>query len=616
MKSAVPFSKFISALIGVIAWALPCLVLGLSVDFDIQPRAIHVGEAAMVSFTIRGVDNPQRPALPPINSFQVNIAGEKSSLSFGAGGRDSESTFFYQLIPLQTGKFKIGPFAYEIQGQTKVLPEIELTVVGPESSTAPGAGQPNMSELLFADLTVGSTNVYNQQVFDIVLSIYSRGLNFGNNISLMNMPSGGLNLQPFQEMPSTREVVSNQLYDVRRFRCKAQALTAGTFTLAPALRIPLQVQRERQRRSDSIEDLFGRSPFQDLFGAVQTQPVDITPKPLTVAVHPLPTENQPPLFSGAVGHFSFDVQVKPTDLNVGDPITVTMQISGEGNLENVAAPQVVSGDGFKVYEPKLITREINEAQASGRKVFEQVLIPRSDSVKELPVISFAYFDPIKAAYETASQGPFPLTLHSVSNAVAQVLQSSVNQPETRTLILGADIIYLKPAPQAWPSTSAGAWYKSRLFLVIQCVPLLTLLALFVRARRRDILEKDIAQARRHQAPRSARAAVRKAEQALSTGDRRQFFESVWEAMASYFGNRLNLSAGEVTGDAVLNALTAARANSAILETLRTLFGRCEQERFGHEAGATEPLSNDDKKEGAGILSHLHNVLKQCERIRI
>ena len=154
--------------------------LAISVDFDIQPRAIRVGEAAVCTFVVHGADNPQAPAFPPIAGFQVNMAGTEQNWSFGTGvGQDKSTTFRYQLIPVQTGKFRIGPFAYSAQGQTVNLPPIDMEVVAPDSQPQSGSTAPQQwSEMLFAVLSTPRTNAYSQEVFEIDLAIYSRGLNF------------------------------------------------------------------------------------------------------------------------------------------------------------------------------------------------------------------------------------------------------------------------------------------------------------------------------------------------------------------------------------------------------------------------------------------------------
>ena len=589
-----------------LTWMLASTGWSASVDFDIQPRALRVGEAATGTFTIRGLDNPSTPALPPIDGFQVGFAGRQQSVTVVNNQMDSSVTFTYQLVPLKAGKFSIGPFTYATAKQSFNLPAIELEVVPPQGSPTQGnAGQDN-SELLFAVLNTAQTNVYNQQVFDIVLSIYSQGLNIGNNISLMNMPASGLSLQPFQELQGGRQIIDNKAYDVRRFRTKAQALTAGTFKLEPTLQIPLLVQRQRRAPPG-----FDSSFFDDFFGTVSSQPVSITPKPLEIVVKPLPANDQPGGFAGAVGKFAFDVQAKPTELNEGDPITLTIQIAGEGNLDNISAPQFVAGDDFKVYEPRLVSKDVDPNRGVGRKTFEQVLIPKSEKVKSLPALMFSYFDPAQEAYNTITRGPYPLVVHASSNSTARMLQVMPTQPEAGTVILGTDIVYLKPAPSRWTKAEACPWYLHRAFLVSQLIPLFAVGLIYLWVMRREQLAGDVALARRYQAPKSARSAIRKAEDALKRKDHTAFYEAMWEALASYFGNRLNLTPGELTKETVLSALNGARMNLQDVERVRILFERCEQERFGvvrtnavHEA------------QEFGILDELNQILRKCERLRL
>lgn len=596
----------------VFAFCIRNSALGTSVEFDIQPRAIRVGEAALASFTIKGLDNPPQPALPPIPDVQVGFAGRSQETSIvtenGRMRQDSSITYRYQLVPLKTGKFTIGPFTYAAHGETVDLPAVTLDVVAPDAGSTSGGEPQEWSDLLFAVLSAARTNIYSLQMFDIDLAIYSKGLNLGGEIQLMNMPTAGLSLQPFRELGGTREVVNNQIYDVRRFRARAQALTAGTFRLEPVLRVGIRVQRER-RRQDPF-GMFGDSFFDDFFGSTRTVPQDVRPQPLELVVRPLPAEGQPAGFSGAVGRFNFDMQVKPTEVSAGDPITLTMQIVGDGNVENVSAPEIAAGDHFKVYEPKLVSKDITDGQAAGRKVFEQVVIPRSADAKDLPALTFTYFDPDQAAYQSITRGPFPLTVRPSSGTQAKVLQAAPEE-SARTVLLGTDIVYLKPAPARWRHPSERLWYVQPAFVVLQTVPLIGLAVLFLTTRRREVLARDIARARRERAPRAARSALKKAESAAARGEQRAFFEALWEALASYFGDRLNLAAGEIAFDTVMSTPLVRALDPESFEKLRDLFLRCEAERFG-SGGAATP---GDRTEFDRLLRDLMGVFRTCERSR-
>ena len=50
-------------------------------------------------------------------------------------------------------------------------------------------------------------------------------------------------------------------------------------------------------------------------------------------VLPLPRENVPSGFGGAVGTYSLSLTVSPTNVAMGDPVTVKVQITGYGALE-------------------------------------------------------------------------------------------------------------------------------------------------------------------------------------------------------------------------------------------------------------------------------------------
>jgi len=595
--------------------ALPLAASGAAAALDIQPRSLRVGEAAILTVTVRGAQNAPTPSLPNLPGFQSSFMGTQRSFTMGTGGTESSLTYRYQLLPLQAGKFTIGPFPYTVDGETLNLAGVEIEVLAPEASQNETSQSQQISDLIFAVLTASPSELYNQQVFDIYLSIYSRGLNLSSDISLMNMPSSGLSLKQFQELPGTREVVRNQIYEVRRFQCKAQALTAGSFKLQPTIRVGVRIQ-DRRRAQDQMQGAFDDPFFDSFFGRVRTQPVDITTKPLELNVADLPADTQPSGFAGAVGNFSFDAFVKPTDVAVGEPLTLTMRITGSGNIESVTAPEIPVGDGFKLYDSKLAQRDFNEQQSEGRKIFEQVMIPKSADITEVPAIAFTYFDPSSRSYQTIKKGPFPLAIHAASNTAARLIQPMATSPNTSTIMLGTDIVYLKSAPARWRHVSARPWYTSTLFLGLQAFPPLILGILYASVRRREELQRDVAKARRQKAPKVARDALRRVEDALKSGNRTAFFEAIWETLAAYFGNRLNLSPGEITADTAGSAFIGLSTSGELMKDIRSLFAACEQARFGSSATGQTALSPEESRKMKELLDMLYRTLRACERIRL
>ena len=107
--------------------------------------------------------------------------------------------------------------------------------------------------------------------------------------------------------------------------------------------------------------------------------------------------------------------------------------------------------------------------------FEQVLIPKSDSVTHIPPISFSYFNTATTDFRTISQGPFPVHVQAVPQQTAQVISALPSTIQQKTKILGRDIVYLKPAPKHWKKEKDLKRKNSPLIRTLLALPLLLLI---------------------------------------------------------------------------------------------------------------------------------------------
>jgi len=136
----------------------------------------------------------------------------------------------------------------------------------------------------------------------------------------------GFSTGQFGEPQRSSTVMNGMQYNVLIFRTAATAARTGDLTLGPAecqltLRIPIPGQ---PRRRSIFDDFFGGPP-------PQLRPTLLQTDAQSMRVLPLPTENVPENFNGAVGTYALSMTAGPTNLVVGDPITVKIQISGRGN---------------------------------------------------------------------------------------------------------------------------------------------------------------------------------------------------------------------------------------------------------------------------------------------
>ena len=204
---------------------------------------------------------------------------------------------------------------------------------------------------------------------------------------------------------------------------------AGKLTFGPgAIKAQLAVPT-KNRGNEFFDSFFNR-------GEVREQPVTIAEVPIDIL--PLPDNGKPADFTGAVGQWNLEVTAKPTEVNVGDPITLTVKITGAGNIDTVATPQLKGLDNFKTYDPTSKTTK-NELSTTGERIFQQVLVPKSTDATELPEIHLSYFDPVAKSYKTAGQSPIKLVVKAGGAGASAVLSGATRARPAEKL--GEDIVY-------------------------------------------------------------------------------------------------------------------------------------------------------------------------------
>ena len=152
----------------------------------------------------------------------------------------------------------------------------------------------------------------------------------------------------------------------------ASSKSALPLSLSEAL--SSQLEADFRRLQVQLSEFFR----DDFFGGYEATPVELPSNVLTLSVLRLPGK-KPEDFKGAVGDFNLNVEASPSEVKVGDPVTLKMIITGSGNFNTVTGPSLKQSEDFKTYEPQV-------KQEGGKKIFEQVFIPMTDAVKKLPEV--------------------------------------------------------------------------------------------------------------------------------------------------------------------------------------------------------------------------------------
>lgn len=145
-------------------------------------------------------------------------------------------------------------------------------------------------------------------------------------------------------------------------------------------------------------------------------------------VKPLPAENRPADFNGAVGVLKASVRMDSTTARVGDPLVLTMRVQGTGNVKLLPRPVVELDWASVVTGTERVLVDSSGPLVKGTKEFDWILTPTRSGAVELPALRYSYFDPYAAEYAVATSDPAALTVREGSLAVLDAEDGSALLP--------------------------------------------------------------------------------------------------------------------------------------------------------------------------------------------
>ncbi|QEG24685.1 BatD family protein [Mariniblastus fucicola] len=440
----------------VLVVALPSVTFAQDVSAQISSREAWVGSPIVLQIQIRNAENYSLPEGFEIDGCDVQSAGtpSQSSQITIINGRRSESRSVaaqYLICPKREGEFEIPPFEINVDGKTKKTQPMRFVATKSETG-----------DLLFVEVEGKKESVYVGQQLDLKLKIWIKPfsdrdknikLNEGHMWQMLSEQSSwGAFTDRMKELAENRQRPGGKavlrkdeegrsrqyfLYEIegKVYPTKPGKLDASDLQIV--IDYPLSLGRRRDP-FDSIfddsslmkqvmgDDFFSSSPFGRRLTVTESRPVVADANVNSTEVMPIPTENRPADYRGAVGKYQIVAEAEPKNVVAGDPITLRLGIVGDGPMEVVQAPPLHDienlASDFQVSDQSLAGFVQDDS-----KVFITTIRPRSESVTQIPAIPFSFFDPDKKAYQTVYTQPIDI---EVERAEALQLDSIVsNSPQ-------------------------------------------------------------------------------------------------------------------------------------------------------------------------------------------
>ncbi len=603
----------------------PCIVFAeVHATVTLQPPEITLGESAQLNIVMDGSATVSPPGLPNVPDLEFNYVGQSARFQFVNGTMSGGVTFIYQVTPRKEGIFTIPAISVTI-GKTIINTNpVSLTVKqssssyslpssSPQQKSAPSSSAPTVfPEMAMIQLNCAKRNFYVGELVPMDLKIYLRE---GLQVSAISPPAllgtafivGKLSDKPEQ----TSEVIRGVPYTVLAWHTAVAAVKAGEHLLDAQLECTILVRDQHRRRAPLLGgDLFDDPFFGDFFWGLQEKRVMLRTSDTTVKVLPLPLDGRPNDFSGAIGQFHFMTEALPKEVVAGDPITLKMKVTGTGNFDRVQAPEFPNSTGFKTYQPSAKLEPSAEDRSESQKVFEQVIIPQTTEIKQIPPIHFSFFNPETHKYETLISTPVPIQVSQGSlagpNPFPTTVQgtvpvsSSFSLPNTSKIIadllpnkLEIGTITSRMTPLIW-----APWFWG-----IQSVSMLAWAVVWILARRRERLVRDPEFARAVSANRTVRIHLDAMNIALKQGDATAFFHAARKALQVRLSQYLGIKPETITPSEMKERLSW---DSSLVESVQKVFEAADANAYSGQDFRSETLY-EWKHAIEGVLRRIEEI---------
>ena len=412
----------------------------VQVSLEAAPDRVQVGDVFRLIVHITGTVSIDDIQIQGAKDFQTGSPSRTVSTTLVNGTFSKSLEYAYGVQPNKEGTYTIGPAVVQDGGMTYTSNTVKVQVDPVEEIR----GREQDSMFLTAEIL--PPQAYMGQ--EIICRI-----RFYWSISIGNIQ--------FEGFPDMDSLEFTQIGDSRQFK---KNINGKTFNVAELLHAvtpsaagdyeipPLAVKAEFIKRSQR-QSRFPRGFFDDrFFGNEERIKTRVLSDPVSFSVKPLPLEGQPKDFMGLVGQFSAMANLDPKEVKAGDSATLTVTLSGRGNVQLLPDLELPPLPGVKVYPSEPQLQDARDGQGPvGKKIMQWALVPQVEGDIPIPPFSVPYFNPASNKYgEARTQAA---KLHVLPGNVAtapspaQDMQVS-NASKHRVQMIGEDILKIHESPKA------------------------------------------------------------------------------------------------------------------------------------------------------------------------
>lgn len=562
-------------------FTLGCFAQSVTVQ---APSRVSCGENFRIAYVIntQDVDNFRAGNIPEgLEVITGPYTSRSSSFQIINGHTSSSSsiTYTYTLYAAKNGTYTIPAAKAVINGKTVMSGTAKITVSGSAPSqqgnrqSAPrmhGDYDDNMQQVgsrisgndLFIRVSANKHRVHEQEPILLTYKVYTQ-------VDLTQLEGKMPDLTGFhtQEIPLPQQKsfkVEN--IDGRPYR----TVTWSQYVMYPQMTGKLEIPSiifkgivvQRNHNVDPFEAFFNGGS-----GYIEVKR-DVKAPAVTIQVDPLP--ERPTGFSGGVGKFTITGSADKTEVKAGEPVTIRIVVSGNGNLKLVKQPVLELPKDFDKYDPKVTDKtKLGASGLEGSMIYDYLVVPRNKGKYTIPAIKFTYYDTSANAYKTLETNP--ITLNVLKGDGNTTVADFSSQKDN-------DIHALKTGNSSMNSINEYL-FGSTSYLIWILFPLAVFIALVVIFRKRAMDNANVVMMRGKKANKVAAKRLKKASKLMQLGKQNEFYDEVLRALWGYVGDKLNIPVAELSRDNINDKLSERNVDEDTVNTFIEAIDECEYARY-------------------------------------
>jgi hypothetical protein len=538
------------------------------VDSDMT---IYPGQRFTYSVVVEG-GKPSRIDVSPIAQFNPQRAGSGSSMQTIGGRTTISYSENYVIVAEKPGTMVLPPVTVVVDGKTYETNAVEVTVAAPGttdrlelevtvSDTRCYVGQPIVLEVRWIVKAQVKDAAFEVPVFKSD-DFYIEDLPGASSAYARTETSiHGVPVQVYEN----RETIKGMEAAIVSFGKVLLPKRAGQITLEPVT-VSTSMVTGRVRTGEFLNPV-----------RVNYERFSVASDPIALEVLPLPQAGRPEGFYGLVGRYTISASATPTEVSVGDPITLTVRIGGNPYLKPVRWPDLEAVAALANHF-KIPSEKASPVVENGQKVFTQTVRARDDRVREIPPIPLAYFDPEAGDYVVAQTASIPLKVAAakvLTSADIEGLGASSVARRVQALREGLSANYYGPEVLENQAFSPMAALASPGYAALWSLPLLGLIGSIAFRLATRTSAESVARKRRRQAASTAVRQIRR----VATAEESERHDLLAAALRGYVGDRFDRAAGSLTADDCHGVVLAVTDDADLAERFRERIAESEAARY-------------------------------------